>query len=425
MNRRISITINNRIVTWAIYVNLLLLGCVLHQDLNEWIYSLCPKLFEKTYELACSSILFNIIIITTIVLLELLIICREKSNKSFFLRYFLFNLFILYQITVNDFWQYAKVINLSITYKDIFVTFIILGLLCFTIIKLYDNNKNRVENQDNQKGFPEGEFEEMKFPEGWDASVNELVKRIKSTNLSEGCYVIGVCGEWGSGKTTYINKVKNGFQEGWEKIDFSPWNYTSTSTLISDYFKALEPYIGGGNRNIENKLKRMVSILTANSDHFNWVNAILSVIHPYTESTLSELYKSINEHIGKQNNRIIVFIDDLDRTNPQELYEFLKLIRSSANFRNTVIIATYDKGHVVDMLSKMDIKSGENYIKKIFQIEIALPGYEKEIIPELLLKEIKRLLPDKEDQLEILNNCIYKYDKEYDYFILNNSSLIL
>lgn len=87
-----------------------------------------------------------------------------------------------------------------------------------------------------------------------------------------------------------------------------------------------------------------------------------------------------------------VFIDDLDRLKDDELFEVLKLIRTTAQFKNMIYIVAFDRGYTANMLESKNINDGYKYIEKIFNVEITLPYYERNILEEYMLQEFKLLL---------------------------------
>ena len=75
---------------------------------------------------------------------------------------------------------------------------------------------------------------------------NQLGKAIYEYNEKSGL-VIGLFGEWGTGKTSVVNMAENEIKRLSEKDDnkplivrFSPWNYTDKNNLISLFFQDLK-----------------------------------------------------------------------------------------------------------------------------------------------------------------------------------------
>lgn len=66
-------------------------------------------------------------------------------------------------------------------------------------------------------------------------SAQKFAKNIFSFDYQEGL-VVGICGEWGSGKTSYINLMRPELEKNSIVIDFNPWMFSDTQNLISLFF---------------------------------------------------------------------------------------------------------------------------------------------------------------------------------------------
>lgn len=132
----------------------------------------------------------------------------------------------------------------------------------------------------------------------------------------------------------------------------------------------------------------MDSILSlSNSDLHKFISAGQSAL---TENaTLEKFYKSINDDIKRIDRQIIILLDDLDRLEKQEIMDTLKLIRTLSDFNNVIFIAGYDRKYIVDTIEK----SGKNYLDKIFNVEINLLPFDKQLIIDELIRQVDESFP--------------------------------
>ena len=111
------------------------------------------------------------------------------------------------------------------------------------------------------------------------------------------------------------------------------------------------------------------------------------------EETLESLKDKIEEAITIDGSKpFAIFIDDLDRLEGNELFEVLRLIRITANFRNVVFVVAYDRDYICNVLNESkNIKRAEEYIQKIFHLEVSLPKFEDETLLDVFMEEVVRI----------------------------------
>ncbi|MBK7684509.1 MAG: AAA family ATPase [Bacteroidetes bacterium] len=187
-------------------------------------------------------------------------------------------------------------------------------------------------------------------------------------------FAIGINGAWGSGKTSFINLLKSKLKkEDLVEINFNPWNSNSPNAIIQDFFDTLQE----GIRPFHSSLSRLLASYSKKLVKLNdnkTTQAILTSINTlFGDDSLNKLYDEINISLNKIDNKIIVYIDDLDRLDKDEIVEVIRLIRNTANFHNTYFIVSYDRAYVVNALKMHSSYSEYQYLEKIFQIEVTLP----------------------------------------------------
>src|SRR5690606_19870964 len=76
---------------------------------------------------------------------------------------------------------------------------------------------------------------------------NNLFNQI-TTIKSQKSIAFGITGEWGSGKTSFINLIKRNFDNDKNKnnyitIDYNPWLNINIESIIQDFFDSVESEI--------------------------------------------------------------------------------------------------------------------------------------------------------------------------------------
>ena len=246
--------------------------------------------------------------------------------------------------------------------------------------------------------------------------VEELCKVIK-TNESSSSLVIGICGRWGTGKTSVTNFIKEKIRN--EKdviiIDFNPWLYSSQETLSSQLLSQISYSIYG-----HHKIKRFFvshqpvkgivsyfskeSVSTAGK-FLLWLGKKIIDAQTYNLLTsFSELIKenkngislekqkeTISLKIKASNHKLLIIIDDLDRLDSNEIKMMMKLVRSVADFPNVVYILCYDQTIVEKALSENN-NIGHEYLQKIVNLQISLPEIKGTVLKESIKSEYLKVI---------------------------------
>lgn len=217
-----------------------------------------------------------------------------------------------------------------------------------------------------------------------------VYKVIKTCFFENQSFAVGIAGSWGSGKTTYINALKRRFKESGEDIsiiDFEPWKNDNPSLIIKSFFallkSKLKPYIS----NISIPIDKYVSSLLDCDVPIKW-KLFLNTIHFLSVAKKNSPYDQIYNCLSTTRHRVVVFVDDIDRLDKDEIKEVLRLIRNTANFPYIQFIVAYDKDYIISTLKDSGIESPTSYLAKFFNLEITLPKYENRIICSELEKRL-------------------------------------
>lgn len=111
-------------------------------------------------------------------------------------------------------------------------------------------------------------------------------------------------------------------------------------------------------------------------------------IHAVQGDSLYVKKKKLSDELAELPKPVIVFIDDLDRLEREEVFEVLRLIRNTADLSNLIYVVAYDKAYVRQVLEQKNIGNALAYLEKIFPVEVCLPMVEKYLIWEVLHSDI-------------------------------------
>lgn len=234
-------------------------------------------------------------------------------------------------------------------------------------------------------------------------SAEEFAKHIFSFDYKEGL-VVGICGEWGCGKTSYINLMRPELEKNAIVIDFNPWLFSDTHNLVSLFFTEMatqlkeNPKYSETIKNLKDLAKvlgvlgEMFSIFSS-IPNFGLIGKVLEFISKKSKSekSLQQQREKLIGILEKVEKPIIVILDDVDRLSSDELQSILKLVRLTGNFPNIIYLLSFDRERVAKTLDDSNI-DGEAYLEKIIQVPFDLPKVSHQLLQDNLFKSLNDIL---------------------------------
>jgi hypothetical protein len=247
-----------------------------------------------------------------------------------------------------------------------------------------------------------------------------VANAILAQPLGEGL-TLGIVGPWGCGKSGIINLITQvlcGDQPGGDRIlakgkplilRFNPWIVGKRSALLPEYFSVLnhgfESLDNPGERlneaamktirRVRAELLKYAQLLEAAgralpvieltfAAHGVPARGLITALGTGIRTTLAMLKASLpsvetqKDRVVKllraSPRRIVVVIDDLDRLEPAEAVEVLRLVKAVADFPNVFYLVAYDAAllqHAVE--HHLQVPDGHAFLEKLVQIEYAVP----------------------------------------------------
>lgn len=255
----------------------------------------------------------------------------------------------------------------------------------------------------------------------------EQIARVIISITAPNGYVIGLHGQWGSGKSTVLNFVlayldKHNAEHEDDNIahvDFRPWIVAGHQDLIVAFFKVLSEALGPKDNRLVRLMKRAASFASGTTDNLvdaaatvalsidpsggvaagfagklakKSVNALLDRF--LEDPSLQAAYESLRLQLGRSRKRFIVTIDDIDRLEDGDVRAIMQLVKSIGRLPNVVYLLSYDREIVWDALDEGGRRTGPRYAEKIVQQEIELPKPTREALFRMLDQEVSFLTSD-------------------------------
>lgn len=260
-------------------------------------------------------------------------------------------------------------------------------------------------------------FDETEDKLGFMPIACQLASALAQNNLSEG-FVIGVEGSWGSGKSSLVNlalEKLEGVDGGPVVIRFSPWIVGNRNELLqqlfSDFMSALTDLLPESERSKVNSLlslyAKVASPLASLVEFAGAAGVVPGASHAAgiiewsgekasgeEKRSLSDLNRDLHHKLRELKRPIVVFIDDIDRLEPDEAIEVLRLVRAVADFPKVVYLLAYDtKALASNIKLAIGVPDGAAYLEKIVQASFRVPMPIVFDLRNWLKEEIYRTFP--------------------------------
>ncbi|MBN3200989.1 hypothetical protein H5A20_20095 [Pectobacterium brasiliense] len=288
---------------------------------------------------------------------------------------------------------------------------------------------------------------------GFSAVAKSLAQSITALDKNVST-VIGIEGKWGTGKTSMLNLLLKQIQactkDGTHVLHIAPWLNAPEQSPIGSLLLPVAAIVAEEDErrqprnrkwyhcskkkkqseqalNILNYLQqtsgRFASIVDFAGNFIPGLGIVAQGMETLSELDLSAQRKTtatlraeIEENINKLGLNFIVIIDDLDRLEPAQAVEVIRLVKSVADFSRFHYVLCYDRqvlSHAVEQ--GLGVIDGNQYLQKIVQISFSLPRPEvfdlrREFKSDALAlyKSVNGVYPDN-DTLADLSRLIDSY----------------
>ncbi len=248
-------------------------------------------------------------------------------------------------------------------------------------------------------------------------------KRIAETIVerkNQDSLVFGVFGVWGEGKSSVLNFINQELKVHDEVLTlvFNPWRYADEDSLIKNFLKKVTELLG---QELSTNIEKFAGFV----EKYGSVGSIIGVDFGDIGKNLADvdlegLKNRVDDFISESGKKIVIFIDDIDRLDKQEVYSLFRLVKLTADFQNTTYILSFDQDMVASAIGERfgsgDKKAGENFLEKIIQVPLTIP----KALPDALKKFCFQLLDNA------INNCNLELSKpEEERFVYQFTTNIL
>ncbi|MEC1714858.1 P-loop NTPase fold protein [Schinkia azotoformans] len=224
--------------------------------------------------------------------------------------------------------------------------------------------------------------------------------------------VIGLYGPWGAGKSSILGLIKENIPKSQAVVNFKPWYFGENNhEIIPSFIKLLAEELDKYH-DFQHDLKKLLLEYAAGFQNITYRSGGVSfkfgdIFHNFFESqqSISAIKDKIEIKLNDSNQKIIVFIDEIDRLDPAEIQILFKLVRLVCDFPKVIYVLALDEEVVSQSLgmfytTKLDNKekvkeNGRKYLEKFIQIPIYLPAVDSLRLKQFVLTEIETFLSEQ------------------------------
>lgn len=317
---------------------------------------------------------FAVIIISSVTIYFAVIVWKIKNNR-FYISHRTLNWWVCACIVYSYYRLFdSTFVFWGIDIRDVhfaYLDVLFLPLLLLVIYKIFyryssnGNDKRSVILHDDAISKPQEDI----F--GYVTIAKRLLDDLKSVDVSKHSFSVGIAGQWGTGKSSFLNLLESEINKtGNIVVRFYPRSSSRVELIQDDFMCTFSDVLGEYHTGFARITSRYVKALKL----FEGEGLLNNLSNGFEALNSEDEKEHINEALKKINRKVFVIIEDLDRLTGEELLEVFKVIDRNGDFSNVYYLSAYDKTYVNDVLLKvLGHKTQQDYTDKYFSYELPLP----------------------------------------------------
>ncbi|MEE4178993.1 P-loop NTPase fold protein [Pseudomonas viridiflava] len=227
--------------------------------------------------------------------------------------------------------------------------------------------------------------------------------------------VITIEGPWGSGKSSVLAMIQALLTEQMSPtkpiiVHFNPWLVGDKEALLRQFLSSIATAIEisdkkGATTKVVNAIKnysKLFDLVKLIPGAEPWVSMVKPILEATTEAAdafnseppdIEKTKLLVETELRKFQHPVIVFIDDIDRLFPSEVFEMIRIIKAVGGLPQIGYVLAWDPEYVSRALNNLKVPQPYAYLDKIVQIRLTLPSLSRSSRGRLFDAALKKLDP--------------------------------
>ena len=242
--------------------------------------------------------------------------------------------------------------------------------------------------------------------------------------------VLGLYGDWGSGKSTILKFICHNLKEVPENerpivIEFNPWWFSGQENLARAFLGQLQAVLPKKNEafkelgemlgNFSEGIGGLLDLAGITGGMGEKAGALIKTFTERPPKDVPALKEEICAILQQSGKRIIIMVDDIDRLEAEEMRQLFTVIKALADFPNVIYLLAFDQTVVVQAIEKYSGMPGQAYLEKIIQASFVVPQVDRTVLLNGLAKRIDEIVEGTPeylcDQSRWESFCYHGFDK--------------
>ena len=242
--------------------------------------------------------------------------------------------------------------------------------------------------------------------------------------------ILGLYGDWGSGKTSLKNLVLSTLRKRRSKtpvLEFNPWQLSGTGGVSTGFFNEFRILLGSKKAEpneaavkASERLKKYSKRLSFGGTLGKVFGSLLAALgrpaegaallaaaegiqqaagvaeagsevsdasnNEISELSLTELKHAFEDVLRTLKRPVLVVLDDIDRLSTDEIREVFQLVKANADFPKVVYLLLFERSIVAKALDGVSNSRGSEFLEKIIQVGYHVPHASREAVQKVLFR---------------------------------------